>query len=184
MSQVASRGPANPYALMRQVPEFTLTSATIQAGEPMPAELYAEYAGGSNQSPQLSWSDVPEGTQSFAITAYDPDAPTGSGFWHWAVANIPADVRELQVNAGALGGAGLPTGAYMLRNEKGEPAFTGAAPPEHTGVHHYWFVVHALNVAHIDVPADVTPAVQGFMMRDAVIGRAILVATGEYGQAV
>src|SRR5690625_1348476 len=94
-------GQINPYALMREVPGFTLTSSHIQHGEPLPAEIYQEHMGGSNLSPQLSWSGFPEGTQSFAVTCYDPDAPTGSGYWHWAVANIPATVTSLDAGAGA-----------------------------------------------------------------------------------
>lgn len=177
------RGPLNPYAGMPEKPGFTLTSTDIQDGEPLPAETYAEYAGGSNESPQLSWSDFPAETKSFVVTCFDPDAPTGSGFWHWAVANIPGSVTELPANAGALGGSHLPEGAITMPNEKREPAFTGAAPPEHTGVHHYWFVVHALDVDRIDVDPQATPAVLGFMMREHVLARAIIVATGEYGQA-
>jgi Raf kinase inhibitor-like YbhB/YbcL family protein len=178
-----SRGPINPYAGMHEVAGFTLTSTDIEDGEPLPAELYAEYAGGSNRSPQLSWSGFPEGTKSFAVTCFDPDAPTGSGFWHWAVANIPGDTTELHAGAGSLGSSLLPEGAIAMPNEKREPAFTGAAPPEGTGVHHYWFVVHALDVERIDVDPQAPPAVMGFTMRDAVIARAVIVATGEYGQA-
>lgn len=183
MTQSPSRGEINPYAGMREVPGFTLVSTEIQDGEPLPAETYAEYAGGSNQSPQLSWSGFPEETKSFAVTCFDPDAPTGSGFWHWAVANIPGDVTSLPAGAGALGSAVLPEGAVTMPNEKREPAFTGAAPPEGTGVHRYWFAVHALDVESLDVDPEATPAVMGFTMRDAVIARAVIVATGEYGGA-
>lgn len=178
-----SHGTIDPYAGMREVPGFTLSSTDIQDGEPLPAELYAEPAGGSNRSPQLSWSGAPEGTRSYVVTCFDPDAPTGSGFWHWAVGNIPGSVTELPAGAGAAGSTQLPEGAITMPNEKREPAFTGAAPPEGTGVHHYWFVVHALDVERIDVDPQATPAVLGFMMRDAVLARAIIVATGEYGGA-
>ena len=173
-------GLINPYALMREVPTFTLTSTDIRHGEPLPKEVYATYAGGNNVSPQLSWSGFPEGTKSFAVTCYDPDAPTGSGFWHWAVANIPASVTSLEHDAGAPGSTLLPEGAITLPNEKREPSFTGSAPPEGTGVHHYWFAVHALSVEHIDIDPQATPAVLGFMMRDATLARAIIVATGEF----
>ncbi len=181
------RGAINPYAGMRQVPGFTLTSTDIQDGEPLPAELYAAHAGGANRSPQLSWSGFPAETQSFVVTCFDPDAPTGSGFWHWAVGNIPVTVTEIAAGAGAIAGSPgselLPAGAITMPNEQREPAFTGAAPPEGTGVHHYWFVVHALDVPRVDVPPEATPAVLGFLMRDAVLARAIIVSTGEYGQA-
>ncbi|UOQ59648.1 YbhB/YbcL family Raf kinase inhibitor-like protein [Leucobacter rhizosphaerae] len=178
-----SHGAINPYAGMREVPGFTLTSTDIQDGEPLPAELYAEAAGGANRSPQLSWSGAPEGTRSYVVTCFDPDAPTGSGFWHWAVANIPGSVTELPGGAGGAGSTLLPEGAITMPNEKRDPAFTGAAPPEGTGVHHYWFVVHALDVERIDVDPQATPAVLGFMMREAVLARAIIVATGEFGGA-
>lgn len=178
-----AHGVINPYALMREVPEFELSSTDIQHGEPLPAEQYGEHAGGQNLSPQLSWSEFPEETQSFAVTCYDPDAPTGSGFWHWAVANIPASVTTLPAGAGSLGSTDLPEGSLTLPNETREPAFTGSAPPEHTGVHHYWFVVHALSVPHLDVDPQSTPAVLGFTMRDVTLARAIIVATAEFGAA-
>ncbi|KKI21119.1 MULTISPECIES: YbhB/YbcL family Raf kinase inhibitor-like protein [unclassified Leucobacter] len=177
------RGPNNPYAAVREVPEFVLASTEIEAGEPLPAEIYDTASGGSNRSPQLSWSGFPTETRSFAVTCFDPDAPTGSGFWHWAVANIPASVSELPAGAGGLGSPLLPAGAITMPNELREPAFVGAGPPEGTGVHHYWFVVHALSVERIDIDPQATPAVLGFLMRDAVLARGVLVATGEYGQA-
>lgn len=183
MTQRPSEGKINPYAGMREVPGFLLTSADVQDGEPLPAETYAADAGGANRSPQLSWADFPAETKSFAVTCFDPDAPTGSGFWHWAVANIPLSVTSLPADAGAPEAALLPPGAITMPNEMRESAFTGAAPPAGTGVHHYWFVVHALNVERIDIDAQATPAAMGFVMRDAVIARAIIVATGEFGQA-
>ncbi|KIP51496.1 YbhB/YbcL family Raf kinase inhibitor-like protein [Leucobacter komagatae] len=183
MTSHPSRGALNPYAGMQEKPGFVLTSTDIQDGEPLPAETYGEGAGGANLSPQLSWSGFPSETKSFVVTCFDPDAPTGSGFWHWAVANIPASVTDLVAGAGAAGGALLPAGAITLPNEMREPAFTGAAPPAGTGVHHYWFVVHALNVERVDIDEHATPAVLGFMMREAVVARAIIVATGEFNGA-
>lgn len=183
MTQHGGYGRINPYEGMREVPGFTLTSTDIAHGEPLPAEVYAAYAGGGNRSPQLSWSGFPEGTRSFAVTCFDPDAPTGSGFWHWAVANIPGKVTSLPADAGAPGGELLPEGAIIMPNEMRDPAFTGAGPPEGTGVHHYWFVVHALDVDRIEVDPQATPAVMGFTMRDNVLARAIIVASGEYGGA-
>ncbi|SDQ12836.1 YbhB/YbcL family Raf kinase inhibitor-like protein [Leucobacter chromiiresistens] len=177
-----SRGEIDPYARMRPVPSFSLRSTDIQDGEPLPAEQFAEAAGGSNRSPQLSWEGFPAETRSFAVTCFDPDAPTGSGFWHWAVANLPLGTRELAAGAGAPGGALLPAGALTLPNERRQRAYAGAAPPPGTGVHHYWFVVHALDVEHVNVDPDATPAVLGVTMRDAVLARAIIVATGEFGQ--
>lgn len=183
MTTQLKRGALDPYAGMPEKPGFTLTSTDIQDGEPLPAEQYQVYAGGSNQSPQLSWADFPAETKSFVVTCFDPDAPTGSGFWHWAVANIPASVTDLPANAGAVSSDHLPVGAITMPNEKRESEFSGAAPPEGTGVHHYWFVVHALSVDRVDVDPQATPAVLGFMMREAVLARAVIVATGEFGGA-
>lgn len=178
-----AHGAIDPYAGMRQVPGFEVTSTDIQDGEPLPAEIYDEPSGGGNRSPQLSWSGFPAETRSFVVTCYDPDAPTGSGFWHWAVANIPAGATSLDANAGDPAAGLLPEGAITMPNELRASEFIGAGPPEGTGVHHYWFVVHALNVDRIEVDPQATPAVLGFLMRDAVLARGILVATGEFGGA-
>lgn len=175
-------GPLNPYEGMPEKPGFTVTSTEIQHGEPLPAEIYNTPDGG-NRSPQLSWADFPTETRSFVVTCFDPDAPTGSGFWQWAVANIPASVTSLEAGAGDPAQGLLPEGAITMPNETRDPAFTGAAPPEGTGVHHYWFVVHALDTERIDIDPEATPAVLGFMMREHVIARGLLVATGEFGGA-
>ena len=124
---------------------FTLTSDDFNDGGVLPdAQVYAK----GNTSPHLAWSGAPEGTKSFAITCYDPDAPTGSGFWHWTVANIPADVRAL-----AAGGP-LPTGAVEGRTDFGTPGFGGAAPPAGHGPHRYVFTVFAVDVEALDVTPD------------------------------
>ncbi|HEX8660715.1 MAG TPA: YbhB/YbcL family Raf kinase inhibitor-like protein, partial [Brevundimonas sp.] len=116
---------------------FTLTSTGFADGGALPdAQVYAK----GNRSPQLSWSGAPEGTKSFAVTCYDPDAPTGSGFWHWTVANIPADVTELTE------GGPVPAGAVEGRTDFGEPGFGGAAPPQGHGPHRYIFTVFAVDV--------------------------------------
>lgn len=178
-----ARGRVDPYAGMPPVPSFEVTSTDIRDGEPLPAEIYDGPSGGQNRSPQLSWSGFPEGTRSFAVTCYDPDAPTGSGFWHWAVANIPAGITSLPAGAGDPAKGLLPEGAITMPNEVRASEFIGAGPPEGTGVHHYWFVVHALSTDRIEIDPQLTPAVLGFLMRDAVLARGILVATGEYGNA-
>jgi len=167
----------DPYARLDPVPSFPVTSEDVTDGRPLPAALFSADVGGEDRSPQLAWSDPPEGTRSFAVTVYDPDAPTGSGFWHWAVADIPASTTSLP------GGGPLPEGALQLRNELRERGFTGANPPEGTGVHRYFVVVHAVDVESLGVDPEITPAVLGFNLHFHTLGRAILVGTGEAGGA-
>lgn len=131
---------------------------------------------GGNLSPELSWSGAPAGTKSFAITAYDPDAPTGSGWWHWVAYNLPGHVNSLSEGAGADGGQSLPVGAAMGRNDFGTKAYGGACPPPGKP-HRYVFTVHALKTERIDVPADASPALIGFHLHSNCIGKAVLIAT-------
>jgi Raf kinase inhibitor-like YbhB/YbcL family protein len=163
----------DPLARLPEAAPFTVTSTTITDGGVLPL------AEGKDVSPQLSWSGAPEGTKSYAVTVYDPDAPTGSGFWHWAVADIPATVTELPEGAGDDTGAGLPEGAFALPNDARVTRYLGAAPPAGHGPHRYFFVVHALDVESLGVPADATPAFLGFTMSSHILGRAILTATAE-----
>src|ERR1700749_3987657 len=125
----------NPYDALPKLPSFTLTSDSITDGQPLakPQVSGIMGAGGEDVSPQLSWSGFPAETRSFAVTVYDPDAPTLSGFWHWAVANLPADVTELPEAAGD--GNELPGGALELVNDAGMRPFMGAAPPAGHGAH-------------------------------------------------
>jgi Raf kinase inhibitor-like YbhB/YbcL family protein len=113
------------------------------------------------------------------VTVYDPDAPTGSGFWHWAVANIPADTTSLPEGAGDETGSGLPAGAVQLPNDARAARYVGAAPPAGHGEHRYFITVHALGIEDIGVPADATPAFLGFNMAGQILGRATLIATAE-----
>jgi len=166
----------DPYARLDPVPSFPLTSEDVTDGQPLPAALYGADAGGEDRSPQLTWSDPPAGTKSFAVTMYDPDAPTGSGFWHWAVADVPASVTSLAAGE-------VPEGAVVLPNELRQHGFTGATPPQGTGVHRYFFVVHAVDVESLGVDPDSTPAVLGFNLHFHTLGRAILVGTAEFGGA-
>ncbi|MGY1640773.1 YbhB/YbcL family Raf kinase inhibitor-like protein [Geodermatophilus sp. SYSU D00703] len=171
--------PPNPFDFLPQVPGFAVTSTDCSDGQPLPAPQVSGVmgAGGEDRSPQLSWSGAPEGTRSFAVTVYDPDAPTQSGFWHWAVANIPATVTELPSGAGDRAGSGLPEGAVQLRNDAGFPGYVGAAPPAGHGPHRYFVTVHAVDTEALDVTPDTTPAVLGFNLFGHTLGRATLVAT-------
>jgi Raf kinase inhibitor-like YbhB/YbcL family protein len=163
------------------VSTFTVTSDDIADGQALPtAQMSGIFgAGGTDTSPQLSWSGAPAEAASFGLTVYDPDAPTGSGFWHWAVADIPADCTSLPTNAGDEGGANLPDGAYQLRNDAGLARFLGAAPPAGHGLHHYTFTIHALDVANIGVGPDASPALLGFTMWSHTIAKASFTATAE-----
>jgi Raf kinase inhibitor-like YbhB/YbcL family protein len=136
-------------------------------------------AGGEDRSPTLNWEGAPAGTKSYAVTVYDPDAPTGSGFWHWAVYNIPASVTSLAGNAGDPDAALLPPGAITLPMEARMKRFIGAAPPSGHGEHRYFFTVTALDVASIDLEPDSTPAVLGFNFLGHILARAQLVGTTE-----
>lgn len=172
----------DPFARLPEAATFTLTSKTISDGGEFPAAQYSGIfgvPGGKDRSPHLAWEGAPEGTKSYAVTVYDPDAPTGSGFWHWAVADIPASVTELSEGAGDETGDALPQGAFQLPNDAREPRFVGAAPPAGHGPHRYFVVVHALDVESIGVPADATPAFLGFTMSGHTLGRAHLTVTAE-----
>lgn len=172
----------DPFARHSAVPTFNLTSDTVEDGATFaPAQMSGSFGipGGEDVSPQLSWSGAPEGTLSYAVTVYDPDAPTMSGFWHWAVANIPSSCTSLAENAGAAASDLLPEGSYQLRNDAGQPHFVGAAPPAGHGEHRYFISVHALDVADIGVPADASPAFLGFNLNFHTLARATIVAHAE-----
>ena len=166
----------NPYDLLPARPSFTVTSDDVQDGQPLaPAQVAAE----GNTSPQLSWSGAPEGTRSYVVTCFDPDAPTPSGFWHWALVDLPADVTSLDTGAGS-GDAALPGGAFMLRNDGGGAAFMGAAPPPNDQPHRYFFVVHAVGEDTLGIDADASNAVMSFNLAFKTLGRAILHGTYQH----
>ena len=154
---------------------FRLSSTSVAEGAKLGSAQVFEGFGcqGGNQSPHLLWSNAPAGTKSFAVTAYDPDAPTGSGWWHWNVVNIPATVTELPADASKKGA--LPKGAMEIRNDYGVSGFGGACPPPGE-VHRYIFTIHALGTEKLDLPKDASNALAGFMIRANSIGKASITA--------
>lgn len=166
---------ANPYDLIAKVPAFEVTSNDVRDGEKfdMPQVSGILGAGGQDISPHLSWSGFPPETKSFAVTVYDPTAPTGSGFWHWVVADIPASVTELATGAGDENG-GLPDGAWQLKGDAGVARYIGAAPPAGSGKHNYYIAVHALDVESLGLDKGATPAFLGFNMSGHTLARAVI----------
>lgn len=149
----------------KTTPPFTLHSQEIKAGATLSEEQVFNGFGcnGKNRSPALQWQGAPKGTQSYALTVYDPDAPTGSGWWHWVVFNIPATSQGLPAAIPA-DGKGLPPGAVQSLTDFGQPGFGGACPPVGDKPHRYRFTLHALKVAKLDLPASSMPALVGFMI--------------------
>jgi Raf kinase inhibitor-like YbhB/YbcL family protein len=153
--------PRDPYAFLGDLPLLTLTSTDVADGEEMPAAQRGSSAGGQDVSPQLAWAGQPDGVQSYVVTMYDVDAPTPSGFWHWAVFNIPGDTTELPSGAGAPDSTLLPAGSVQMPNDLRMPQYIGAAPPPGPS-HRYYIGVFALDVPTLDVAPDLTPAVLSF----------------------
>jgi Raf kinase inhibitor-like YbhB/YbcL family protein len=164
----------NPYDLLPAAPSFSVTSTDVQDGRPLKDD---QVAAKGNTSPQLSWSGAPEGTKSFVVTCFDPDAPTPSGFWHWVLVDLPADVTSL--DTGAASGA-LPGKAFHCRNDGGEKGFMGAAPPPGDQVHRYFFVVHAVKEETLGVDSDASPAVVSFNLAFKTLARAIIQGTYQH----
>ena len=168
----------NPYEFLPAVPSFSLESPSFADGDTLPQE---QTYGGGNTSPALRWSGAPEGTKSYALSCFDPDAPTPSGFWHWFVVGIPAEITDLPAGAGLVGGGSLPEGSVQLRNDYGTADFGGAAPPPGDPAHRYVFALHALDVADLSIEPGTSPAKASFVMLEHVLGRALL--TGTYASA-
>ncbi len=163
----------DPYDKLPKVPAFSVASSEVTDGKPLPDSAVGS---GGNRSPELTWSGAPEGTQSFVVTCYDPDAPTPSGFWHWVAVDLPADTTSLPAGAGESDDT-LPGGAFHLRNDVGRAAYDGAAPPEGDPPHRYYFVVHAVGADTLGVDPEASPAVASFNLAFKTLGRAILVGT-------
>ncbi len=165
--------PWDPYDALPPVPSFLLTSFELRDGD----ELDVRQSAAHDISPSLAWSGFPAETKSFAVTCFDPDAPTASGWWHWFVYDIPATVHSLPVGAGDEAGAGLPEGAKHLVIDSGSRGYRGAWPPVGHGVHRYFFAVHALGVAQLPISPDSTPGAAGGAVTWNTLARAIIVGT-------
>jgi Raf kinase inhibitor-like YbhB/YbcL family protein len=157
--------------------EFKVETGSQVSGR-FPNAQYANTFGcqGGNVSPQVAWQGAPEGTRSFVVTMYDPDAPTGSGWWHWVVANLPATVSELPAGAGSESGK-LPAGAVMVNSDPGHPGYFGLCPPVGR-THRYVITVHALKVEKLELPPNATPALVGYMAYVNGLGKASTTVLG------
>ena len=164
------------------VPGFVLTGpATARGGRLPDAQVFSGFGcSGTNRSPALSWTAPPPGTESLAITAYDPDAPTGGGWWHWIVFNLPPTTRAVPEGAGVAGSRTIPPSALQGRNDFGQSAYGGACPPAGDPPHHYVFTVWALNIARLPLQANASGAMVGFLLHQHGIGTATL--TLRYGR--
>jgi Raf kinase inhibitor-like YbhB/YbcL family protein len=158
---------------------LTLVSNDFKEGQALKTDhiLSADYGfgcAGGNKSPHLGWSGVPEGTKSFAVSCFDPDAPTGSGFWHWVVVNIPANITELRTDSGNTKSGLLPKGALQTRTDFGAPGYGGPCPPEGHGPHRYVFTLFAVKLEALPVTVDTSAAVIGFHLHFNTLAKASL----------
>ncbi len=168
----------HPYDFLPPVPSFTVTSEDMRDGALLTIEHVYAGAGGKNESPQLSWSGAPEGTRGYAVTCLDPDAPTGTGAWHWLLVNLSASVTELPRGTGSR--AEPPVGGFHVRNDLGKFGYDGAAPPPGDKSHRYLFVVHALDTAVLEVTQETSAAFVGFHITGHTMARAILTPTYQH----
>jgi len=175
--QFLRHGP-NPYQYLPKVPAFKVTSQTVRKGRPLPTPQQSGIfgvPGGKDISPQLSWSGFPARTKSFVISMYDPQAPTGSGFWHWVVADVPATTTSLPENAGVPNSKSLPAGALQLSGDAGASRYIGGAPPAGSGIHNYYITITALDIAKSGVGPTASGALLGFTIGSHTIARATLI---------
>jgi hypothetical protein len=162
---------------------FSLTSTVIKDGQTIPMSVVYDQMGckGGDKSPDLSWSGAPTGTKSFAVTIYDPDAKTGSGWWHWTVFNIPANVDHLAAGAGAEDSKDLPKGAIQGRTDFGFSHFAGPCPPVSDAPHHYHFTVYALKVDKLPVDKNASGASVGNYIQQDMLAKAEIVGISAGG---
>jgi Raf kinase inhibitor-like YbhB/YbcL family protein len=167
----------DPYSLLPAVPALQVSSTSFQDNDRLPEPQVFDGWGmtGGNVSPQLSWSGAPEGTQGYAVTCFDPDAPTPSGFWHWVLVNIPADVTSLDAGAGTPDKA--PKSAFHVSNDFGDKKYDGAAPPAGDQSHRYLFAVHALDTADLGIDDSATATVASFNTVMHTLARGVISAT-------
>lgn len=154
---------------------FTLSSTDIGGQATVTEEFNGFGCTGKNQSPQLSWANAPEGTKSFAVTMYDPDAPTGSGWWHWLVFDIDANINELVANAGNPESGLAPKGAIQSITNYGAPGYGGPCPPEGHGLHRYVLTVYALKTEKLGLDENTNPAVVGYYLWNNTLAKASIV---------
>lgn len=169
----------DPYSFLPEVPAFPVVSNDVTDGQPMSSTHAFDGmgAGGSNQSPHLSWNGFPDDARSFVVTCFDPDAPIPGGFWHWVLVDVPRNVTELASDAGNRNGANIPDGSLHVPNDMGELAFGGAAPPPGDRPHRYMFVVHAVDSEKLGVDSSASAAVVGFNLAFHTLARATITPT-------
>jgi len=159
--------------------EFVLSSAQIKPGDQLSNEQVFDGFGcdGDNKSPALSWKGAPDNTKSYAVTLYDPDAPTGSGWWHWVVFNIPASTHSLDEGVGNIKTGKAPKGSVQSETDFGVTGFGGACPPEGDKPHRYQFTVFALDIDQLPLKQDASGAMVGFYLNQHALSKAVLEAT-------
>ncbi|VVO41023.1 YbhB/YbcL family Raf kinase inhibitor-like protein [Pseudomonas fluorescens] len=159
---------------------FTVTSPEFKDQGPLQRvhEFDGFYGTGQNRSPALQWQGAPEGTKSFALTLYDPDAPTGSGFWHWILFDIDSSVTQLAAGLGSSDATDLGASGTQATNDYGTAGYGGPCPPTGLPAHRYIFTVHALGVPKLELPAAPTNAVVRFLISQNTLATATL--TGLY----
>jgi hypothetical protein len=162
------------FASVASAADFVVASNDVAPGAHASPQFIHSGFGckGKNVSPELHWSGAPAGTQSYALTIYDPDAPTGSGWWHWVVLNLPSTTTSLPTGAGAADGSRLPKGARQIRTDFGSSGYGGPCPPVGDKPHRYIVTVYALNTQKLDLPVDATAAMAGYSINANSLAKA------------